>query len=302
MKAQTKKKATYPEDKRLLVEESLRKYFPKENTYPDLIYRAMGHSLFSGGKRFRPILTLLCAKVFLSDTQSAKLEEVLPIACAVEYIHTYSLIHDDLPVIDNDLLRRGKPTCHVVFGEDIAILAGDALLTEAFSLISSSKLSPDKIVRVISELSEASGVRGMIGGQVVDILSTRKPIDLSTLEYIHEHKTGCLIKASARIGAIFLDAGEEDLELITEYAHHLGMIFQITDDILNVIGKTETMGKAKGSDKRLKKATFPALLGLKKSYELVEEHLRKAIENLDKISKDTSELVNLAYFVVEREK
>lgn len=301
MKAQAKK-ITYPEDKRHLVEESLERYFPSKGVCPDIIYQAMRYSLFSGGKRFRPVLMLLCAEVFLSDLNEFQLKRVLPVACAIEYIHTYSLTHDDLPAIDNDSLRRGVPTCHIKFGEGIAILAGDALLTEAFYLIASENcLNSEEIVKVIRETSNAAGIRGMIGGQVTDILSTGKDIDISALEYIHEHKTGWLITASARVGAILGGASEDELESITDYAYHLGMVFQITDDILDVVGETKTLGKMVGSDAKLKKATFPSVLGIEESRRLAHEHVKKAIESLNKIKKNTSKLAELAYFVIERE-
>ncbi len=292
-------RAIYPEEKRLLVEDALHRFFPSEDNYPQVIYKAMRHSLFSGGKRFRPVLTLLSAETF-----GCAPERVLPTACAIEYIHTYSLIHDDLPAIDNDDLRRGQPTCHVLFGEDIAILAGNALFAEAFYLVSAKQQTDDplKIIRVIGELASASGARGMVGGQVMDVLSSGRRVDFATLNFIHTHKTGELIKAAARVGAILAGASEEELAIITEYAHHLGLAFQITDDILDVVGETVLFGKKIGSDREQLKPTFPGTFGLERSRELAREEMDKAKEALTRLKdKDTRALANLAEFVRERE-
>lgn len=298
MKGALREKITYPDDKHLLVEEALARYFPSGETYPQVIYEAMRHSLFSGGKRFRPVLTLLSAEVFGCES-----EDVLPAACAVEYIHTYSLIHDDLPAIDDDEMRRGQPACHILFGEDIAILAGDALLAEAFYLITSlQKGEPSKIVQVIGELAEASSARGMVGGQVADIISTGKRVDASTLDFIHTHKTGRLIQAAARVGAILANASEEEIEILSVYAHHLGLAFQITDDILDVVGQVEVLGKKVGADQRQLKATFPGTFGLNKAREMAKEAADRAVEALDKLKADTSSLASLARFVYVREK
>jgi geranylgeranyl diphosphate synthase type II len=290
-------KARYPEDKRELAEAALHRFFPKEDKYPEVIYKAMHHSLFTGGKRFRPILTLLVAEAFGADVN-----KILPTACAIEYIHTYSLIHDDLPAIDNDDLRRGKPTCHVLFGEDIAILAGDALFAEAFYLIASAQntTNPSQIVQVINELALASGVRGMVGGQVVDIQSSSKKVDSKTLNFIHTHKTGQLITAAARAGAILAGASGSDLEKVTQFSYYLGLAFQITDDILDVIGDTDVLGKKVGSDEQHNKATFPSVFGLEKAKEKAEEAVKNAINALAGLNIDTESLIELAQFVYER--
>jgi len=286
----------YPENTRLLVEEGLRKYFP-EVRYPEEIYDAMKYSLFSGGKRFRAVLALEAAKLI-----GKKPEDVMPTACAIEYIHTYSLIHDDLPAIDNDDLRRGVPTCHKVFGEDIAVLAGDALYSEAFRLVSCEQKADNAegVVRVIKELATASGIAGMVGGQVVDIKSEGKPVDKETLEFIHEKKTGELIKASVRVGAILAGATEEEIKHLTDYASCLGLAFQITDDILDVVGDTALLGKTVGSDERQNKATYPGLYGLERAKEMAEQTTLKAKEALSKLNKDTAILADLADFVYER--
>lgn len=294
----TKIGARYPEDKLCLVEEALKDYFPPEEKYPQIVYKAMKHSLFSGGKRFRPVLALVSCEVLGGEPQ-----DVLPTACAIEYIHTYSLIHDDLPSIDNDVLRRGRPTCHVAFGEDIAILAGDALFAEAFYLIASRQKakSPDKVVQIIREVSSASGVRGMVGGQVVDIKSSGKKVKPQVLEYIHSRKTGELIKVAARVGAIVAEASSGEVAVLTEYAHHLGLAFQITDDILDVIGESEALGKVVGSDEELGKVTFPGTFGLERSKQLAAREVKAAQEALGGLSQDSRQLAELAQFVYERE-
>ncbi len=291
-------KAIYPDDKRELVEDALGRFFPKKDAYPDVIYEAMRYSLFSGGKRFRPVLNLLVAEVF-GETP----EKNLPTACAIEYIHTYSLIHDDLPALDNDDLRRGRPTCHVVFGEDIAILAGDALFAEAFHLISASqnRSDPVRIIKIINELASAAGVRGMVSGQVADIRATNQQIGPEALKFIHNHKTGQLITAAARSAAIIDGAGKEDLERITRYAHFLGLAFQITDDILDVVGETKVLGKPVGSDERLHKATFPAVFGLDGAREKAKESVDEAIRTLASLERNTIGLEELARFVYLRD-
>lgn len=292
-----KKRAIYPENLRSLVEESLEKFFPLPDQHSEVVYQAMRHILFSKGKRFRPVLTLLTHQTFGGAPQ-----DVLPAACAIEYIHTYSLIHDDLPAIDDDCLRRGKPTCHIAFGEDIAILAGDALFAEAFYLISTRQQAkePSLVVRVIAELAEASSVRGMVGGQVVDVLSSGLPVDLRTLDFIHANKTGKLISASVRVGAILARASEEELKALSEYASHLGLAFQITDDILDLTGDEETTGKPSRSDLKKNKATFPALLGLDASRDYALQAIDKAKDALSFLDRDTSALAEIARFVYER--
>lgn len=258
----------------------------------------MHYTLFSKAKRFRPVLTLLAHQTFGADPR-----DVLPTACAIEYIHTYSLIHDDLPAIDDDDLRRGKPTCHLAFGEDIAILAGDALFAEAFYLIATGQKArdPSMIVKVIAELAEATSVRGMVGGQVADVLYSDKPVDIETLNFIHLNKTGKLISASVRAGAILANASKGELKALSEYAHHLGLAFQITDDILDLVGDEKTIGKPSGSDLRKKKATFPGLFGLEESKRYAREAVDKAVEALETLSWNTSSLADMARFVFERQ-
>jgi geranylgeranyl diphosphate synthase type II len=287
----------YPDDIRVRVEAGLEEFFPPIETYPEVLYQSMRYSLFAGGKRFRPVLAVLTAMVFGREPDS-----VLPTACAIEYIHTYSLIHDDLPAVDNDDLRRGRPTNHKKFGEDIAIMAGDALFAEAFSLISSLQVASDqrKIVEVIREIADASGPGGMVGGQVVDMASTGQPVSLDTLRFIHARKTGRLITAAARCGAILADAAFADLEAVTRYGQHLGLAFQITDDVLDETGSVEELGKTPGHDQELHKATYPALLGLDEARRMAREEAAAAIRAAGEISGNTDALSDLATFVTER--
>jgi geranylgeranyl diphosphate synthase, type II len=287
----------YPEDLRELVEEALKAFFPPADTYPEVIYQAMRYSLFAGGKRFRPVLTVLTAAAF-----GASAESVMPTACAIEYIHTYSLIHDDLPAIDNDELRRGLLTCHKKFGEDIAILAGDALFAEAFALISRLQTASEQrsIIKTINELAEAAGPGGMVGGQVVDMQSTGREVDLDTVLYIHTHKTGRLIRAAVRTGAILAGAGDKDIAALTRYGDHLGLAFQITDDILDEIGNVDELGKTPGQDSAVQKATYPAIVGLDAARKKAAEETKAATEALNQVDAETGALKELAAFVVER--
>ncbi|MCL5292313.1 MAG: polyprenyl synthetase family protein [Actinobacteria bacterium] len=287
----------YPEETRELVEAGLERYFPAGKR-PDILYEAMSHSLFSGGKRFRGILVIETAKTFGVSPKKA-----LPTACAVEFIHTYSLIHDDLPAIDNDYLRRGQPTCHVLFGEDIAILAGDALFAEAFNLIAREQAADDPagVLKVVAEIAGATGVCGMVGGQAVDVVSSGKQVDAETLEYIHHNKTGALIRASTVSGAILGGADEKSLRSITEYGVSLGLAFQVTDDILDVIGDPGLLGKTPGSDERAKKATYPGICGLERAQEFARERVEAAKASLSNLDSRTSVLRDLADFVFERQ-
>lgn len=289
----------YPDDLKLLVNEGLEKYFPKADQRVGAVTDAMAYSLFSSGKRFRPVLTLLAAEAVGADPEVA-----LPLACAIEFIHTYSLIHDDLPAIDNDTLRRGRPTCHVKYGEDVAIMAGDALFAEAFVLIlteQSKLIDSERLIMILRELAIATGINGMVGGQVVDIVSTGQDVGHSTLEYIHNHKTGSLIVASAACGAILGSADEAQLSAITGYAGHLGLSFQIIDDILDIEGSAKTLGKNVGSDIGNQKNTYPGTLGVNKSKEVAEATAEKAVGALNGANNMyTDRLVEMSDFVLGR--
>lgn len=286
-------------DKVRLIDQALDRYLPGEQVKPGTIHEAMRYSVFAGGKRLRPVLFLASAEAVGGNSGS-----ILPAACALELIHTYSLIHDDLPAMDNDDFRRGKPTSHKVYGEAIAVLTGDALLTLAFDLIAGcgqAGVSPNVVVRTIKEISGAAGTLGMIGGQVVDIQSENRSIDKDVLDYIHSHKTGALFRASVRAGALMGGGSDRQIDLLTEYAENLGLAFQITDDILDVEGNTEKLGKTVGSDIRKKKCTYPALYGLQESKELARNCVDRAILTLKNFGAKADILRYIARYVLNRE-
>lgn len=283
-----------------LIDKALDKYLPSADKVPETIHKAMRYSVFAGGKRLRPVLCLAAAEAVGGD-----LKEVPAAACALELIHTYSLIHDDLPAMDNDDYRRGKPTNHKVYGDAIAILAGDALLTLAFQLIAEcgleSGISPHVAGQVIKEVALAAGSLGMIGGQVVDIESENKEIDQDTLTFIHTHKTGALFQASVRAGAMLGGATPEQLAQLTRYAECLGLAFQITDDILDVEGDSAKLGKAVGSDERNKKSTYPARYGLAESKQLARQSVEEAIAALQGFDERADILRYIAAYLLERQ-
>ncbi len=289
----------YLEEKRVEVEEALERYLPGEEDFPRTLHRAMRYSTFAGGKRIRPIFTIATAEAL-----GRRGEEVMPLACAIELIHTYSLIHDDLPAMDDDDWRRGKPTCHKVYGEAMAILAGDALLTLAFEVIAAmgEDHDPSKVMRVVREIARAAGSMGMVGGQAVDIESQGKSVDFPTLEYIHIHKTGALILASIRAGAMMAGAGTRELQALTDYGEAVGLAFQIVDDILDVEGEREVMGKETGVDALKGKATYPSLVGLDESKRRVEELIDRAISSLSVLGERASTLSAIARYIGKRTK
>jgi geranylgeranyl diphosphate synthase type II len=292
----------YLQEKKERVNSALERYFPKEEELTSNLYKAMQHSLFAGGKRIRPILSIASF-----EAAGGKGERILPFACALEMIHTYSLIHDDLPAIDNDDYRRGKPTCHKVFGEAIAILAGDGLLTEAFRLMTNqtgkehSSSDEALVLDLISEVAQAAGVLGMVGGQVVDIESEGKAVDLPTVQYIHTHKTGAMILASVRVGAKLGGARETLLKALTCYGESLGLAFQVADDILNVEGKAALMGKKTGSDLSKGKATYPSVLGVEESKKRARELVHLAVDALKPLGPEADPLREIARFIIARE-
>jgi geranylgeranyl diphosphate synthase type II len=270
---------------------------PVESIEPVSIHRAMRYSLFAGGKRIRPILTI-AAGWSVSDSPTG----IEKAAAALELIHTYSLIHDDLPALDNDDLRRGRPTNHKVFGEAMAILAGDALLTLAFEVLSRLKgPTDDRKIRIVEELSRASGtVGGMIGGQVHDIEGERQPPTEKLLEAIHRAKTGALLRASVRIGAIYGGASEDQLSALSEYGEHVGLAFQIVDDILDVEQSSESLGKTAGKDQAQQKITFPAVYGLQESHKMAEAERQRAHAALRMFDDRADRLRQIADFIVQR--
>ena len=287
----------YLEDRQSIVEEALQRYLP-ENDIPAEIYEAVRYSVFNGGKRIRPILCLAAAEAVGGDLAPA-----MPVACALELIHSYSLIHDDLPSMDNDDFRRGKPTCHKVFEENIAILAGDALLTEAFVLLSRAEkvmFSAEKRLAVIQEIAHAAGISGMVGGQALDVISEKSGANEKTLQEIHRRKTGALIVAAVKSGAIIFNAAKEKIHSLTEYGINVGLAFQIADDILNVEGDRELMGKGTGSDVARNKLTYPSLLGIQVAKEKLAQYIEMAVASLSGFDERAMPLIVIARYIKER--
>lgn len=276
-----------------VIDQSLDLYLPESTNPQSVIYTSMRYSVFAGGKRLRPILMWETAKLFDKDWDCVR-----EFACALEMIHTYSLIHDDLPAMDNDDLRRGMPTNHIKFGEDIAILAGDALLNKAFEVAVRSE--NEKSLNALKILSDSSGTEGMIGGQVVDLQSEGKTIGLRELQYIHSLKTGALIRCACSVGAILAGADESSVNAMDEYAKNLGIAFQIRDDILDVKGNAEILGKPIGSDEESDKNTYVKLCGIEKSEELVNEYSQKAKNALSSFGNKADFLLKLTDYLIDR--
>jgi geranylgeranyl diphosphate synthase, type II len=282
------------------VDEALSRFLPGEETFPAEIHRAVRYSMFAGGKRLRPLLTLEAARIFGVPRLHA-----LPAACALEMVHTYSLIHDDLPALDNDDLRRGRPTSHKMFGEAMAILAGDALLTLAFETLAAEApayFPAATVVRLVEELGRAAGMSGMIGGQVVDLLSEGKIVSAEVLDYIHRHKTGALFSCCIRSGAIMGGASIEELKELSAFSAKMGLAFQIVDDILDITGSEAQLGKKPGADAARSKATYPALHGLKKAEEAADQLLAEAEGHLAPFGGAAAGLWELAVKMVHRQK
>jgi len=278
------------------VDDALGRWVPPESTPPESIHKAMRYSLFAGGKRIRPILCMAAAET-VSDSP-AGIEHA---ACTLELIHTYSLIHDDLPALDNDDMRRGMPTCHKVFGEAMAILAGDALLTLAFQVLAQIACEPERKARLAEELALAAGtVGGMIAGQVDDLEGEGKHPDRALLEAIHRAKTGALLRASVRLGGIYAGAGGDQLHALSRYGEHVGLAFQIVDDVLDVEQSSEALGKTAGKDAQQKKITFPAVYGLERSREMAEEERIAAHLALQPFDERAERLRELADYIVHR--
>lgn len=281
------------------IEKLLKEYMPEEKGYQKTIFEAMNYSLKAGGKRLRPILTLESCRIVGGNE-----EDAIPFAIAIEMIHTYSLIHDDLPALDNDDLRRGVPTNHKVYGDAMAILAGDGLLNYAFEIMLKSSIgkeNPAKYLNAINEIAKSSGVYGMIGGQVVDIESEDKKIEMEKLDFIHLNKTAAIIVGCMRAGAIIGDATEKQLENITKYATNIGLSFQIADDILDITGDESKLGKKVGSDIDNNKSTYPSLIGLEKSKEIANDLINEAKTRISNIKGDTEFLNDLAEYIVARD-
>src|SRR5260370_23973577 len=265
------------EEDRIAVDAELERLMPPETAPPVSIHTAMRYSVFAGGKRIRPILCLETARIFGQDVAHAQFP-----ACAIEFIHTYSLIHDDLPALDNDDLRRGKPTCHKKFGDAIAILAGDALLTLAFETIGKSSVSAQRQVAMLMEISGAAGtVNGMVGGQVADIEAEGAKVGPEMLEYIHRSKTAALIRASITAGSISAGAPADDVARLRHFGEMIGWAFQVTDDILDVEESSAALGKTAGKDIAQQKATYPSVFGLQRSHQIANELSSQAIADLE---------------------
>jgi geranylgeranyl diphosphate synthase type II len=291
---------SYLEEKRHLVDKFMDTALPPEGAYPQSLHQAMRYSLFAGGKRLRPILVIASFEA-VGGKKSAWL---LPVASAMELIHTYSLIHDDLPAMDNDDYRRGKPTSHKVFGEAIAILAGDALLTLAFGLITHKKPPrgqiSDQLIRIVHEVAWGAGFGGMIGGQAADILSEGKEVDQSTLEYIHRHKTAVLIRTSVKAGAILAGATKPQLAALARYGEDIGLAFQVVDDVLDIEGSQEELGKNVRSDSSKGKKTYPDFFGLSESKRKAKILVEQAIESLSRFNQKADPLRAIAHYIIER--
>ncbi|MBI5193282.1 MAG: polyprenyl synthetase family protein [Nitrospirae bacterium] len=292
---------SYLDEKKRIIENNLLLILGPPEIYPATLYESMHYSLLAGGKRIRPVLAIAAC-----EAVNGKAESAIPIAVAIEMIHTYSLIHDDLPSMDNDDLRRGKPTNHKVFGESTAILSGDALLTHAFTVISDRLLWLDtpaeRVLRIIHEIGLGAGPLGMVGGQQIDIESEGNNLKLSNLERLHRMKTGALIRVAVRAGGVAGGGTEDQLTALTTYAEKIGLAFQIADDILDVEGTPEETGKATGKDSRQNKNTYPALLGLEESKTLEHKLITEAVDALKGFDEKAEPLRDIARFIVERKK
>src|SRR5580692_3029696 len=292
----TMKPPLFFEEDRVDVDSSLDRLMPVATAPPPSIHQAMRYSVFAGGKRIRPILCLETSRIFDSNVAPAHYP-----ACAIEFIHTYSLIHDDLPALDNDDLRRGKPTSHKKFGEAAAILAGDALLTLAFETIAAAPVEPARRVAMLAEISSAAGtINGMVGGQVADLEAEGKRINPEMLEYIHRSKTAALIRASISSGAMCAGASPEDVARLRSFGETLGLLFQVTDDILDVEETSAALGKTAGKDAAQQKATYPAVHGLDRSHQIANQLAAKAVAELVPYGNRASRLREIAEYLVQR--
>ncbi len=284
-----------------MIDQALEHVLPLPEGPSDKVVEAMRYSLAAGGKRVRPILLMAACEAVGGSTSS-----VMPAACALECVHTYSLIHDDLPAMDNDDLRRGKPTCHKVFGEAVAILAGDGLLTFAFELLAhpdmKNALDPSTLLDVVYVFADAAGINGMVGGQTADIIFEGKTIDAQTLSFIHSKKTGALIRASVEMGAMLGNGRQEQVKNLKKYGTALGLAFQVVDDILDVVGDEQKIGKPVGSDEKNQKATYPALFGLEQARKKAVQLKDEALAALADFGPEAEPLRAIAAYVVERDR
>lgn len=282
-----------------ITDAALERLLPSPQQRPESIHQAMRHSVFAGGKRLRPILCMEAARMIAGQLP----EGIEELGSALEMLHTYSLIHDDLPALDNDDLRRGKPTCHVVFGEAIAILAGDALQTQAYEVLARLKCPAEARVKIIEEIAKGTGtVDGMIGGQVKDLEAERQRPDAATLEYIHRSKTGALITASLTSGGIYAGGSMPEIQRLRDFGRSIGLAFQIVDDVLDVTQSSEQLGKTAGKDTASEKATYPALFGIDESIRMADELITSGCNALGSFVHRADTLKELAHFLVQRKK
>jgi geranylgeranyl diphosphate synthase, type II len=285
----------YMKDRATAVDAALERFLPPETEAPATIHRAMRYSVFAGGKRLRPVLVIAGA-----EAVGGAMEAVLPAACAMELIHTYSLVHDDLPAMDNDDFRRGRPTNHKVFGDAMAILAGDGLLTLAFRLLGEHGAGVEALREVLIDIADAAGTRGMVGGQVADIEAERKPVNAEMLDFIHVHKTAALIRTSLRVGARLSGATPAQMRALSVAGGSLGLAFQVVDDLLDVEGTTEELGKTAGKDQAQQKATYPAVHGLDASRARARQLIDEADAALASLGPAADPIRALGRFIVER--
>ena len=287
----------YLREQQRTVDAALQRFLPRSSVRPSTVHRAMRHPVFAGGKRLRPILCLAAA-----EACGGPIEDAIPPACAAELIHTYSLVHDDLPCMDNDDLRRGQPTTHVVFGENVAVLAGDGILTEAFAIIAQTPENKRYRTRdYVTELAFAADSRRLIGGQVMDLEGEGKDLTKAQLVRIHEAKTAALLTSSLRLGGMSANASPSRLQALTDFGRSLGLAFQVIDDILDVTQSTEKLGKTAGKDAEVSKATYPAILGLEKSKQEAHRLTRKALAALQAFGRRANRLDQIAHYLLDRD-
>lgn len=282
-------------EKQELVNIILDRYLPRKDEYPKEIHKALRYSIFAGGKRLRPYLTLATYQMYKED-----LEPITPVAAAIEMLHTYTLIHDDLPDIDDDDFRRGKKSCHTMFGDGVALLAGDSLLVNAFELITYAGIDDALKVQFVRELATDGGIKGLIAGQMVDIESEGKKIDKKTLNFIHENKTAKLINICLRFGALAGKAPAKELAIIEDYGNKIGMVFQIVDDLLDIEGSASKLGKSIGKDAAVGKATFPAIYGVEESRQMARDLTEKAITGISQLGDKSLRFRILAEYLLNR--
>jgi geranylgeranyl diphosphate synthase type II len=282
-------------EKQELVNIILDRYLPRKDEYPKNLHKAIRYSVFAGGKRLRPYLTMCTYQMY-----QEQVEAITPVAAAIEMVHTFSLIHDDLPDIDNDEYRRGKKSCHAMFGEGEALLAGDALLVEAFELVTLAEIGADLRIRFVRELAEECGIKGLIAGQMVDIESEGKKVDRKTLQYIHENKTARLLNLCVRFGALAGGAPEDEAKALDNFGRNIGLAYQIIDDLLDIEGSQEELGKSVGKDASVNKATFPSLYGVAESRRQAQDLIGKARQSISPLGARAQLLDALADYMLTR--